>query len=297
MAKRKRINDTPIFAYWATRLEEVFLSAFKYKNMPEEVNVYALERTLCRNGFAIFFKWAEKYFALESVKSGVDVYGYPTHYLPISRSSQIQFTKQYNTDECVPIQNKQGFLPFLPIINYYAEQLTEVDQAIRVNTIFLKKPIKGIADDKTITSITNSMNKYQDSYCMLINTPTISNMLDNFKTMDFGVTPTEILNLLKIRETVLNNFYNEIGIEGGIEKRERIIQSEISSINAQTKINKSIYLDTRKDAVDKINKMFDLNIEVEFNNDIIDLRKEVEMNELQRNIKGVKDNSDPMAKE
>lgn len=277
--KYKKIEKSLIYRLNYQRLREIYMSLFVYKNMPKEINLYAMEDAMLRTGFAIFFydKDLSKYFAMEGARAGVDVYGYPNAFTPISKVSTITFNT-LSIDECVPMLNTKYYTPFTPVLRYYAGQLTEVDMAININVNMLKKPVKGSADDKTIASITNALNKYDDGYTLLVNTDTISNALDAFKPFEFGITPTEILNLLKVRETILNNFFARLGITGGIEKRERIITTEISNVNSQTRASKDVLLKPRQDAIEKINAKYGLNVSVEYANDIEEVMNNVELN-------------------
>ena len=79
----------------------------------------------------------------------------------------------------------------------------------------------------------------------------------------YNVSASEILNLQKEKETVLNEFFNIFGISGSVEKRERMISGEMNAMMEQVAVNREMWMGPQKDAIEKINKMFNLKISIE----------------------------------
>ena len=52
-------------------------------------------------------------------------------------------------------------------------------------------------------------------------------------------------------------------MSGSVEKRERMISGEMNAMMAQMAVNREMWLGTQMDAVDRINRLYGLNIEIE----------------------------------
>jgi len=80
----------------------------------------------------------------------------------------------------------------------------------------------------------------------------------------------------------MNEFFTFLGINNvNSDKRERLITNEVDANNEQIEFSAKIMLDSRKKACEKINKMFNLNIDVELNKELVEnnINEEGESNE------------------
>ena len=72
-----------------------------------------------------------------------------------------------------------------------------------------------------------------------------------------------------LKHQILNEFLSLMGIENSNEdKRERLVSNEVASNYGIVEINRNVYLNARREAVEKINRMFGRSIEVYFNSDV-----------------------------
>lgn len=84
----------------------------------------------------------------------------------------------------------------------------------------------------------------------------------------------ELLNDMK---TIEDQFNTIVGIpNANTQKRERMITDEVNANNVDTQSRINLWLDTMNRDIDKVNKMFDLNIGVKYRYE--DIRKVVEVN-------------------
>ena len=72
---------------------------------------------------------------------------------------------------------------------------------------------------------------------------------------------TEQLNDM---QTILNSFYNEIGLPVAVEKKERLVTTEAEFAVAQSQARISCWVETLKESLDVINSDLNCNIEVEY---------------------------------
>ena len=150
----------------------------------------------------------------------------------------------------------------LPYIAEYADKLAELDVALKMNTRAMKHPLMLKTTEQKKESIATLMAQYEDDYYVVF--PDQS-LLDNtsLQVMDFKVSASEILNLQKEKETVINEFFNVFGISGSVEKRERMISGEMNAMMEQIAVGREMWMAPQRDAIDRINKMFGLNVSID----------------------------------
>ena len=264
--KGKYLNKAYYTRLWRMRLSDLACNMFPYKGMPEEINMNAVSKMVMLGGYAIFFrdKDLDKYFCLEGALTGVDPYGYPNFAKPISKniSEGIIFPEMKVGEECIIIYANKVRSSALPYIVEYADKLAELDVAIKMNTRAMKHPLMLKTTEQKKESISSLMAQYEDDYYVVF---TDQSLLDNtsLQVMDFKVSASEILNLQKEKETVVNEFFNVFGISGSVEKRERMISGEMNAMMEQVAVNREMWMAPQRDAIEKINKMFGLNIEID----------------------------------
>lgn len=264
--KGKYLNKAYYTRLWRMRLSDLACNMFPYRGMPEEINMNAVSKMVMLGGYAIFFrdKDLDKYFCLEGALTGVDPYGYPNFAKPISKniSEGIIFPEMKVGEECIIIYANKVRSSALPYIVEYADKLAELDVAIKMNTRAMKHPLMLKTTEQKKESISSLMAQYEDDYYVVF---TDQSLLDNtsLQVMDFKVSASEILNLQKEKETVVNEFFNVFGISGSVEKRERMISGEMNAMMEQVAVNREMWMAPQRDAIEKINKMFGLNIEID----------------------------------
>jgi len=196
--------------------------------------------------------------------TGVDPYGYPTYAKPISKnvSEGIIFPELRVGEECVIIYANKVRSSALPYIAEYADKLAELDVALKMNTRAMKHPLMLKTTEQKKESIATLMAQYDDDYYVVF--PDQS-LLDNtsLQVMDFKVSASEILNLQKEKETVINEFFNVFGISGSVEKRERMISGEMNAMMEQIAVGREMWMAPQRDAIERINKMFGLNVSID----------------------------------
>ena len=264
--KGKYMNKAYYTRLWRMRLSDLACNMFPYKGMPEEINMNAVSKMVMLGGYAIFFKdkALDKYFCLEGALTGVDPYGYPNFAKPISKniSEGIIFPEMKVGEECIIIYANKVRGSALPYIVEFADKLAELDVAIKMNTRAMKHPLMLKTTEQKKESISSLMAQYEDDYYVVF---TDQSLLDNtsLQVMDFKVSASEILNLQKEKETVVNEFFNVFGISGSVEKRERMISGEMNAMMEQVAVNREMWMAPQRDAIEKINKRFGLNIEID----------------------------------
>lgn len=264
--KKETLNKAYFERYWRMYLTNIVVNLFKWEGLPEEINACAMEKFIMTGGYCIFFKdkALDTYFALPGALTGVDVYGYPTQAKPIPRNGDINFPQLKVNEECVLIYCNKTRTTALRIINEYVDKLSDIDAAIKMNTLAMKHPVMIRTSEQTRESFETLMHQYEDNYYILIGDKALT--LDNsVEVLNLNVSSQEIKNLQLQKDAIMNEFYSLFGIAGTVEKRERVISGEMNAQMEQVSINRSIWLSERQRAIDKIKDIYGLNIKVDYN--------------------------------
>lgn len=299
MANRKnKLNKSYYSDYWYQRLTNIVCNVFKWTGLPKEINIKAMEKQIMLGGYAIFFKdkQLEKYFALGGALQGVDVYGYPSIARPIAKgidgkdNLDFSFGEYSIGDECVVIYCNALRTTANDVINEYADKLANIDTAIKMNTNAMKKPIWIKGTEQAKSSLETLMRQYDEDYWLMLTDKTLG-LQGEIDTLNFGISAIEILNLQKQKENLVNEFYQIFGIQSTVEKRERVVSGEINAMQGQTAINRSVWLQTRQDAIEQIKDAFGLDITCEVTQFEQEDNKDNEENKDNKSSKGISTNT------
>lgn len=259
--------------YYLSRLSELAMSMFKWKNLPDSVDARFLEYTLFYEGAAVFFKDEDldlsdsvtgSYLALQVVLGGnLNVYR-----VPKSRKAYAVNTYQKQLDEnnSVIIWNNMIRLPEYGRMMYYAKQLAEIDRTIDVNVKGQKYPIAILCDENQRLTLKNVYMQYDGNQPFIFGDKTLD--LSAMQVINTG-SPYVADKLQDLK----NNKWAEAMMCLGIpnspsQKKERLVANEAQVSQGGTLASRSSRLEMRKRACDEINAMFGLDIDVEYNQDL-----------------------------
>jgi hypothetical protein len=263
--------------YYLSRLSELAMSMFKWKNLPDSVDSRFLEYTLFYEGAAVFFKdeylsnselsdnTDGSYLCLQVVLGGdLNVYRVPNNRKAYAVNT---YNKQLNQNDSVIIWNNMIRLPEYGRMMYYATQLAEIDRAITVNVKGQKFPIAILCDESQRLTLKNVYKQYDGNEPFIFGDSSLdlNKMIQAINTGSPYVA--DKLQDLK------NNKWSEAMMCLGIpnsptDKKERLVANEAAVSQGGTLASRSSRLEMRKRACDEINKMFGLNIDVEYNKDL-----------------------------
>ena len=265
--------------YYLSRLSELAMSMFKWKNLPESIDARFLEYTLFYEGAAVFFKdddltdrnlgenQREKdgtYLALQVVLGGdLNVYRVPNNRKAYAVNT---YNRQLTADNSVIIWNNMIRLPEYGRMMFYANKLYQIDRAIDVNIKGQRFPIAILCSESQRLTLKNVYEQYDG------NQPFI------FGDKDLDLSAIQVINtgspyVADKLQQLKNNIWAEAMMCLGIpnspsEKKERLVANEAKVSQGGTLASRSSRLEMRKRACDEINKMFGLAIDVEYNQDL-----------------------------
>lgn len=264
------LNNRTYLQYY-NRLLELAINMYEWKNLPESVDERFLELTLFSDGMAVFFRdeiLGE--LCLQCMIGGeLDVYR-----IPIDRTAYATngYQMRLNNQNSVIIFNNYTHTNSMLDVEMYARRLYEIERTIDVNVKAQKTPLIVRATENQRLTMKNLYMQYDG------NEPFIFG--DNNLDMDaIKVLPTNApyvadkLNILK--RQIWNEALTYLGIENSnTEKKERLVSDEVNSNLGGVAAQRFCRLNARRQAVNKINKMFGLNIEVDFREEVKEMFKE-----------------------
>lgn len=276
MGRRKRTNfedsattNTLTYMQYLRRLMELSMSMFAWKNLPNTVDSRYIELRLFETGSVVFFKddvLGE--LCLDCIQQGnFDVYGNPITRRAYSCYNNYQ--KVLNDKDSVIIWNNYLRTNSVTDIQLYAKRLWDLDRSVDVNAKAQKTPLLIQCNEKQRMSMKNLYMQYDG------NTPVIfaDNNIDiNGVKVVSTQAPYVADKLYQLKNQIWNEALTYLGISNlNINKQERLITDEVSSSQGSTISSRYSRLECRKQAVEKINEMFGLNIEVDYRKDYQDI--------------------------
>ena len=239
------------------------LTMFNWYNLPDTLPAVELEKMLQINGYAVIAKYQGKVYAFQGGFSGQDVYNQPTQV--IVNNPALKNNTTYTIDEdCVVIKNDDMKQGLLKAYEYYGQLLIENQITMLMTDYNLRMPFTiSSSDDQTTQSAKDYLNSIIDGSLGVIGEQKL------FKAL--SVTPTSskqtstFADLYGYQQFITAQLNNEIGLATNNNmKRERLTTNEIEvNKNASYPLVDNM-LRNRQMAMDKINKMFGLDVDVEY---------------------------------
>lgn len=253
------------YVQYYNRLMELSMSMFEWKNLPDTVDERYLELGLFSSGCMVFFKDdVIGELALNmTYQGGFDIYGEPTRRRAYSRYNQFQTT--LDKDNSVIIWNNMLRTNSALDVQMFAYRLYNLDRIVDINANAQKTPVLITCDEKQKLTMKNLYTQYEGNYPVIFGDSNLDiKSLSVLKT-DAPFVSDKIYDL-KIK--IWNEALTYLGISNiNTTKKERMITDEVIRNQGGTIASRYSRLESRRRAVKKINKMFGLNITVNYRED------------------------------
>ena len=240
------------------------VSMFEWENLPDTIPYKELEKLLQVNGFAFITKVNGELYAFNGGLGGVpDVYGNPTEIVIANPALNFNATLDVKKDG-VLIFNDDFQLGLIPLFNRYNTFLVENDINMMMygyNTRTQK--LISASDDKTKQSAQLAVKKAIDGDIEVIGESVI---FEGIKVHSgANASGVSITNLTEFHQYIKASLYNEIGLSANFNmKRERLTAGEIEVGDDSNYPFVYNMLKCRVKAMELLNEMFNLNINVDF---------------------------------
>lgn len=253
------------YVQYYNRLMELSMSMFEWKNLPDTVDERYLELGLFSSGCMIFFKDdVIGELALNmTYQGGFDIYGEPTRRRAYSRYNQFQTT--LDKDNSVIIWNNMLRTNSALDVQMFAYRLYNLDRIVDINANAQKTPVLITCDEKQKLTMKNLYMQYEGNYPVIFGDSNLDIKSLNVLKTDAPFVSDKIYDL-KVK--IWNEALTYLGISNiNTTKKERMITDEVIRNQGGTIASRYSRLESRRRAVKKINKMFGLNITVDYRED------------------------------
>lgn len=255
------IENNITYIDYYTRLKELALNVFEWHNLPDTIDERFLELTLYEMGYCLYFNDENiGNLALTCTIGGeLSVYRIPVFRNAYSVNG---YYKECTSKDSVLIFNNYLHTPTDLTIRLYAKRLYEIQRTIDVNVVSQKTPILILTDEKERLTMKNVYMQYDGNQPVIYG----SNSFDPSRMQVLKTDAPYVSDKLII---LLHQVWNEaltfLGIENSnADKRERLVSDEVSANYGHIEAQRNVMLNARKQACDKINRMFGTDISVSF---------------------------------
>ena len=251
--------------YWKNIAINIF--EWKRKNgdpletISEGLTSTQIEEELYDKGCSLFFKDENiGYMALPVAPANkLNVYRKPTKFIAIGNN----YTKEYDIDNSVLIKNNTLKKATFAIVDYYTSKLADIELTKDLHRNAHKTPIILECTEDTLLSAKNTFKKVRANEPVIYKNKT--------RGEEVGVNVLNA-NVPYINDKLEDDYHNyeariltALGLDNYVEdKKERVQSAEVESQQEYIISSFRASLNERKKACEAINKMFGLDLEVDY---------------------------------
>jgi hypothetical protein len=264
------VNNLTYMQY-LNRLTELSVSMFEWKNLPPTVDARYLELHLFETGSMVYFDDdVIGNLCLDCLPSGrLDVYGNPV--LRRAYSGYNNYQKLLKESNSVIIWNNYLHTNSILEVKMFARRLYNLDRIIDVNANAQKTPVLIQGTEQQRLTLKNLYKEYDGNSPFIFGDKNLD--LNSLKCLQTGA-PYVCDKLYNLKQMYWNEALTYLGINNnGAQKRERMLAIESSQAQGGTISSRYSRLQSRREAVEKINAMFGTNIEVNYREDFMSIYK------------------------
>lgn len=262
------VNNLTYMQY-LNRLTELSVSMFEWKNLPPTVDARYLELHLFETGSMVYFNdEVIGNLCLDCLPSGkLDVYGNPV--LRRAYSGYNNYQKLLKESNSVIIWNNYLHTNSVLEVKMFAKRLYNLDRIIDVNANAQKTPVLIQGTEQQRLTLKNLYKEFDGNSPFIFGDKNLD--LNSLKCLQTGA-PYVCDKLYNLKQMYWNEALTYLGINNtGAQKRERMLAIESSQAQGGTISSRYSRLQSRREAVEKINAMFGTNIEVNYREDFMSI--------------------------
>lgn len=260
------------FAFWERALFQRALSIMKF-NIPWDGTVKDFfTYCLFSRGYVAVFNHDKFGLTFQPCTlSGYDWYYRPVKALVSNPAITTSLDLKIGTD-CEVLKLTPDYMGVWDIITYYAAKLSNLDNAIDISLKNNKYPFMIAAKNKGAAEAMKKMidlaNEGEPAivYDKRVTTGSDDKTPEPWHLWDRGNLKESYLTTEQLADfrTLMHNFDTEIGIPTlPIEKKERMISSETSSLEVDATSRSRVWKETFNESAEKVNALFGTSISVE----------------------------------
>lgn len=259
MGKKRNINKV-----CADRRGLLFLlyknlatNVFKWEGLPNGIESRHIENFLFEHGQVGFYNDENLgMICLPISNSGeLNIYGDPTKFYMYSKNGN--YSKTLPSDKVIRCMDNPNLVPTKLYVNYYVQEMLDIETAIRANLRKQVKPYFAIATDKNKYTVKSIIDDYENGEDVVIIDKTLGE--DGFDGLKLLTANVEYLvDKLRAeersRESALLTYLGVSNVN--MEKKERLITDEVNGNEEFVNLNLSIRAKGRLDAMVELQKIY-----------------------------------------
>ena len=268
-------------AYMFNRTQKMF----RYENLPDTIPQRILEYMLQKNGNVFITKVNGKLYAFEGGLGGEpNEYYEPTIYTV--SNPHFKISKDYRIDvDGILFRNDSLMIGLLPIFSKSACMNCDCEITLNMLSNILRVLYMiSASDDKTRVSAETFIKKLMNGDMSVISD---SQFFEGVKLQSYNGSEQIVSQLIQLSQYIKATAFNDIGLNANFNmKKERLITKEINVNESALLPLVENMLEERKNAVKKINEMFDTNINVDL---ACVWKEQVDIHEKNNNVTNTED--------
>lgn len=253
------------YRQYLNRLTELAISMFEWKNLPITVDARYLELHLFETGCMVYFNdEVIGNLCLDCLVQGrLDVYGNPL--LRRAYSGYNNYQKLLKYDNSVIVWNNYLHSNSVLDVEMFARRLYNIDRIIDINANAQKTPVLVQGNEKQRLTLLNLYKEYDGNAPFIFGDKNLD--INALKALSTNA-PYVCDKLYQLKTQIWNEALTYLGISNiNIQKKERLISDEVTRNQGGTIASRYSRLESRRQAVEKINDMFGTNIVVNYRED------------------------------
>ena len=279
--EQSAVNNNLTYWQYFNRLLELSISMFEWLNLPDSVDKRFLELTLFSDGKALFFQDKDLivntsdsgYLALQCTATAP----FNVYRIPIRRRAYAVngYQREFTDKDSVIIWNnylhRNSYLDVLQ----FAKRLYNIDRIIDVNVNAQKTPVLITCNEQQKLTMKNIYMQFDGNMPVIYGDKNLD--INDIKALKTDA-PYISDKLYELKTKIWNEALTYLGISNtNVTKKERMISDEVIRNMGGVIASRYSRLEARREAVEQINRMFGLNIEVNYRNDFREADDEIMM--------------------
>lgn len=272
--KDKRTLGGNINSYvkYRNQLMELGMSmiAWDFDKIPENQRTFLNDRQIeyheYYKGATVFFKDEEldEFLCLPVMLSGpYDLDDMPKRRIAYSKNTN--YKKELDESNSVVIFNNYLRIPSCYTVDHYASLLSDLEESIAVNCKAQKTPVAILCNENERLSMQNLYEQYDGNYPFIFGQKELN--VKDIKAISTGA-PFVADKLYQIKMQLWNEALTYLGISNiSYQKKERLVSDEVIRNMGGTIASRYTRLEIRREACDKIKKMFNVEVGVDYRED------------------------------
>ena len=268
-------SQEKIFRYFANTMFKRTIRMFEYKNLPETLNARAIEKYLQSGGKCVI-----TYLTKEDIRGNGEegYYCFPctvggelnAYYLPTIvtvTNPYLDYSETLKIDEdCILLWNDSLLNGLGDMFNLYCSELTDNVTTLHFQEVIarIEAVLKADGEDQKKDGIDFFRDIENGKFGCLMNGEFIDEQLKNRVEMFSSNAKMTIKDTLEARQFILAHWFIELGLNDNYNmKRESLNDGEIDANSDTLTPLIEDMLKTRKEGIERVNKKYGLNIEVD----------------------------------